>query len=214
MESKWKKYRHCLYLLYIPVYAVWFILLEKHVTENYWVSYVPFDDKIPFVPAFVVAYVLWYPYLFGTGLYAMARDAAAFRRYMAYTIGTLSTCLFICTIFPNGQNLRPDLTGRYDIFSRLIALLYAADTNTNSLPSMHVVGSVGAMLGVFDLTRKKWLRAASVVLCVLICASTVFIKQHSILDTLAGFAVAAVFALPVYGRYFAKRKKEERLAAK
>ena len=59
MDAKWKKYRHCLLLLYIPVYAVWFILLEKHVTEHYWVSYVPLDDKIPFVPAFVLAYVMW-----------------------------------------------------------------------------------------------------------------------------------------------------------
>ena len=213
MDAKWKKYRHCLLLLYIPVYAVWFILLEKHVTEHYWVSYVPLDDKIPFVPAFVLAYVMWYPFLFGTGLYAMARDVPAFRRYMAYTIGSLSMCLFICTIFPNGQNLRPDLAGRSGVFTRLIALLYAADTNTNSLPSMHVVGAAGAMLCVFDLTHKKGFRAASVVVCVLICASTVFIKQHSILDTLAGFLTAAAFALPVYGRYFAKRHRQARLPA-
>lgn len=207
MEQRWRKRADYLCLLYIPVYLIWFFLIERR-TGPYWVSYLPVDDRIPFVAAFVVPYVMWYPMLFGAGLYALMRDRAAYRRYMTYTIAALSCSLLICTVFPNGQALRPDLAGREDVFSRLVAFLYACDTPTNSVPSMHVVGAFGAVACVFDCASlRKW-RVPAVLLGLLICASTVFIKQHSVLDTLAGLAVAAIFAAPVYGRVLWRKKQK------
>ena len=50
-------------MLYVPVYLIWFALAEHMVptTDGCWVSYLPLDDKIPFLPGFILAYVLWYP---------------------------------------------------------------------------------------------------------------------------------------------------------
>ena len=49
-----------------------------------------------------------------------------------------------------------------------------------------------------DLSTPAW-RGALAVLTVLICASTVFIKQHSILDTLAGLALCLPIYWVIYG---------------
>ena len=98
----------------------------------------------------------------------------------------------ICCVFPNAQNLRPADPGR-GLSGWILGKIYAADTNTNVLPSMHVVGCAGACMAAFDSRRlRKW-RWPMVVMGLLICASTVFVKQHSFLDVIWG----AVVALPV-----------------
>ena len=54
-----KEYYH---VLFLPVYLISFFIVERVVpTEGYWVSYLPMDDKIPFVDWFVIFYALWYP---------------------------------------------------------------------------------------------------------------------------------------------------------
>ena len=46
------------YMLYIPVYLLLFFIVEQLVpsTCDYWVSYLPLDDLIPFCEYFVVFY--------------------------------------------------------------------------------------------------------------------------------------------------------------
>jgi membrane-associated phospholipid phosphatase len=81
----------------------------------------------------------------------------------------------------------------------LVAAIYAADTPTNVLPSMHVVGCLGVMAAVFDgedfAHRGRWF---FVLWGVAICASTVFVKQHSILDVIAGIAFSVILYLLIY----------------
>lgn len=208
MSERWKRNWHYLLLLYIPAYLTCFLLLEHFITEDYWVSYVPLDDKIPFAAAFVIPYVLWYPYLFGVGLYALVKDVPAFRRYLYFMMSALSFSLLFCLLFPNGQELRPDLIGKTGFFNWAVRFIYAHDTNTNSIPSMHVVGAMGATFAVFDCARLRRWRIPAAALCVLVCAATVLIKQHSILDTLAGLLVGAVFGAIVYRRRLRRKEKK------
>ena len=53
--------RYLWYILVLPAFVICFFLLERFGPENYWVSYIPLDDKIPFCEYFVLPYVLWYP---------------------------------------------------------------------------------------------------------------------------------------------------------
>lgn len=64
---------------------------------------------------------------------------------------------------------------------------YSFDTNTNVCPSIHVLGSVAAMLGLIDCQRlqKPRFKLFAVIAALLICVSTVFMKQHSVLDVIA-----------------------------
>ena len=189
--------------LYVPVYVIWFLLAERCITADYYVSYMPLDDKIPFIPQFVAAYVLWYPFMLLPLIPLYRMDRGAFKRYGAYLIIGLSASLAICCLFPNGQDLRPENPGN-GLFATLIGHLYAADTNTNVLPSMHVVASLGTVMAFFDSRSLRRLRFPAVILALLICASTVLIKQHSFVDVIWGAALAAAVGLGVYGRRLAR----------
>ena len=197
-----KQWKHALWALYLPVYLALFFFCERVVTENYWVSYLPIDDKIPFLAPFVVPYYLWYALLVCTGLYLLFKSPNGFRRYMqSIALGfTVSVAVFLA--FPNGQDLRPASLPDDGLFCRMVAAIYRADTNTNVLPSVHVLGTMAAISAVFcselPLLQKPWLRALLVVLALLINASTVFIKQHSLLDLLAGLLLSVIVHVAIY----------------
>ncbi len=188
--------------LYLPIFLICFFGAEYLVPEsaNYWVSYTPLDDAIPFVEVFVLPYVCWYPFLILTGLYLLIFDGEQFRKYI-YCIAALFTLiLLICLIFPNGQNLRPDNFSRENIFTAVVAGLYAMDTNTNVFPSMHVAGAIAAAIPYFRSQRLRKYRLPAAVLAALISLSTVFIKQHSVLDIYGAVALCLIVCPLIYRR--------------
>ena len=178
-------------LIYVPIYLALFYLVEHVITDNYWVSYCPLDDKIPFVRQFVFIYVLWYPLMAGMALWLLRRDRRAFLRYGWSVAAGLTLSIAIFFIWPSGQNLRPAVLPENDLASVLLRAIYAADTNTNVLPSMHVVGTLAAVRAAFEpeCFDKKLPRWAVAALGLMINASTVLVKQHSLLDLLAGLAL-------------------------
>ncbi|MDR1130998.1 MAG: phosphatase PAP2 family protein [Oscillospiraceae bacterium] len=195
-----KKYAHAKYLLFIPVYMLIFMLEEKYITHGYFVSYLPLDRSIRFCEWFLIPYLLWYPLMLGTGLYLFAKDVEGFKKYMQLVgCGFLAIVLFYA-VFPNGQNLRPVYFPRDNILIDAVKLLYARDTNTNVLPSLHVFGTLAAVLAILkcDRLRDRWFRTFIIVLSVFICMSTVYIKQHSILDVFTGVPLACVFYCIIY----------------
>lgn len=141
------------YMLYIPVYLLLFFIVEQLVpsTCDYWVSYLPLDDLIPFCEYFVVFYCLWYPLLIATAIYLFANDDHSFRLYGWFIIIAFTGTLLFCLIFPNGQNLRPAEFTDSNFFTWLVGRLYHADTNTNVIPSMHVLGCMGRRLWAVPL---------------------------------------------------------------
>ena len=83
----------------------------------------------------------------------------------------------------------------------MVAALYATDTPTNVFPSIHVFNSIGVHLAVRNCERLRkqwWIRIGSGILCVSIICSTVFLKQHSILDVFGGIALGIVMNYFVY----------------
>ena len=129
-----ENYHHHWYLLIWLVYLTLFAIAEHVVTDNYWVSYLPLDDKIPFCRYFIIPYCLWHPLLFLMTLYLMFYDAEGLKRYMLYIGLGFGGSILFCLIFPNGQDLRPTEFAQHDLFTWLVQRIYAADTNTNVLP--------------------------------------------------------------------------------
>ncbi len=200
---KLSDYKHCLLVLYVPVYLISFFIIEQLVPESadYWVSYCFIDDYIPFHEAFIIPYYCWYPLLFVVGLWLMFKDVPRFKLYMYSIIIGFSASVLICLVFPNGQDLRPEVFPRDNFLTDMVKMIYAADTNTNVIPSVHAVGAIVAALGVCTTKtiRKKWLKALAVIGAAIICLSTCFVKQHSILDVFAAMALCAVIYAVVYG---------------
>ena len=212
MKKALQKYKHAFWLLYLPVYFVSFCLAEKYVTSQYWVSYTPLDDKIPFIEEFVIAYIAWFPAIWVTGIFLLFFDPGAFKRYIWSIIIGYSFSLVVFFVFPNGQDLRPGSFSQPNVFTDMVQAFYAHDTNTNVLPSMHVIGASAVVFAVFDSIklRKPWLCITSVIVAVMIDLSTVFIKQHSILDVWAGLAVSAAVYIIVYVIIKKKQLKKTR----
>ena len=199
MKEFLKKYSHAVAILYLPFYLFCFTGLERRNSEDYYVVESELDALIPFCEWFVIPYFLWFVYIAATFAYFFLADKQDFFRLCIFLFTGMTLCLVIYYVWPNGQNLRPDLTtlGRENIFTRILAMLYSTDTHTNVCPSIHTFNSVGACIAIYKskkLKNKKVLRIGSLVLTVSICLSTVFLKQHSILDVFW----ALVLAIPMY----------------
>lgn len=209
-----KKYRHALWALYLPIYLIAFFALEHYIgwDADYWVSYTPLDDVIPFCEYFVIFYYLWYVYMGAVGVRLIFEDGDKFRRYMWFIAIGFSASVIFMALFPNGQNLRPEAFAHDNIFTRLIGAIYKVDTNTNVLPSLHVVGAFAAYFGLCDsrLGKKVWLNISGLLLAILISLSTVFIKQHSVLDVYAGLGVSVFLYIGIY--VFVKRAQNKERA--
>jgi membrane-associated phospholipid phosphatase len=91
--------------------------------------------------------------------------------------------------------------GRNNIFIDIIRRLYKLDTATNVFPSIHVYNSIGAMIAIRkseSLRNIKWLQISTFILTVLICMSTVFLKQHSVLDIFGGIILSIIMYAFIY----------------
>ncbi|MDY4205606.1 phosphatase PAP2 family protein, partial [Porcincola intestinalis] len=95
----------------------------------------------------------------------------------------------------NRLDLRPAQVEGNDIFAILCRYLYRTDTPTNVLPSIHVYNSMAVCYAVNaneTLRRKKWVIAGTDVLTLLIVLSTMFLKQHSVIDVTTGMVMSVV----------------------
>ena len=156
---------------------------------------------------------MWFAYIFIAVAYFFFKDRRDFYRIIAVLFIGMTICLMVYTIWPNGHDLRPNLNelGRSNIFTRIMGWLYGTDTCTNVCPSIHAFNSIGACIAVYKsrhLKEKRGIRIATLVLTVLICMSTVFLKQHSVFDVfcacLLSIAMYAVVYVPDYSRLSAK----------
>ena len=203
-------FHHAWYLLIWNVYLLLFYLAEHLVVDKYWVSYLPIDDQIPFCRFFIIPYCMWHPLLFAMTIYLFFTDVPAFKRFVVYIGLGFGGSIIFCMLFPNGQDLRPTEFAQNDFFIWLVKKIYAADTNTNVIPSMHVIGCAALTLACFDAPRLRrhhlhWIMAA---LGVVISASTVFVKQHSMLDVRVAIPVSVVLCLIVYRPFPRSRLKQ------
>ena len=192
IKELFDKYHHAWVFLYGFIYMPWFSWLEKHVTSNYFVIHSVFDDYIPFIEIFIIPYLLWFVYVSGTVLYFFFTDKQGFYRICTLLITGMTLFLIICTIFPNGLNLRPSTFARDNIFVDLVRFIYRADTSTNVLPSLHVYNSIGCYITIRNsqkLRQYKWVQNGSLVLTVSIVLSTMFLKQHSVVDVIAAIVM-------------------------
>jgi len=180
---------------------LWFFILEKAIPVADFIIYSPVDRHIPFNKWFVIPYIAWYPYIFITCVYFYFKSPYDFKKLMAFlAVGMFIACA-IFTIYPNGQNLRPFIKPT-DILNDIVLSIYKSDTPTNSLPSLHVIYSMGVHTALLKSRKpiNNTVLSLSLVLMALISISTVFVKQHSIVDVFAGIAVSAVIYIIVYER--------------
>lgn len=207
-STRWQNIARCLpYLLYWPVFGVLFLCVERlWIRDSYHPVSCPLDALIPFCEHFVFPYLFWFVFLAGMQVYALFWEPAAFKKMMRFIMITYTAAIVIYLVFPNCQQLRPESFARDNVLTRFMAAFYRFDTNTNVCPSLHVVGSAAVLFCAWHSERFStpgW-RAVFTLTAVLISVSTVFLKQHSVLDVLAALPLCLIGYRVVYGQH---RKK-------
>lgn len=192
----------------IPTYAIFPLVLTgltdviaymgaKLLQSIFSFSYIdlttPWDAAFPFSPIWVLIYIGTYAFwIYQYTTVAKESPEAACRLAAADTVAKL-LCLIFFLAVPT-TNVRPEVegTGLIPFFMRAI---YALDTPTNLFPSIHCfVAWMGTryMLQCKNLRHKALTRALCVIGSLLVFASTLYTKQHVLLDVIGGVAVAEV----------------------
>lgn len=187
-------FKHLFLLLYWPVYGLMFWLMERGLSLTYHPVVSDFDSKIPFCEYYVFPYYFWFVFLAGIHIYTLLFDVPAFKKLMYFIIITYTVTTVIYLVYPTCQELRPTEFERDNFCVWVVKALYAFDTNTNVCPSLHVIGSFAVLFTTWHIKRFKtplW-QLALWIITIAISISTVFLKQHSVIDIYAALAVCAV----------------------
>jgi membrane-associated phospholipid phosphatase len=149
------------------------------------------DDWVPFVPAAMYAYVIVYTSLF-MPVFAV-RCQRLFRRVALAYMLVVTVSVLTWAVYPvSALDLRGDATAldlaRFHNWG--LRVNYTLDPPLNLFPSLHVGIAVVAALACYQARRVYG--ALSGVLAVAITTSTWLVKQHYVLDGLAGAALALV----------------------
>lgn len=173
-----------------------FFLLERGVTPRY-VLVTALDARIPFIAWSWFVYVAFFPFVIALAAYARPSAFAAFKEavLIAFVLGVVCFLLF-----PEAVP-RPDVAEIGNAFVRhRLARMWQLDLAANGFPSLHVAVTC---LACRMLTDRRRIVAASIGL--LICVSTLTLKQHTVADVLGGVALAMISALWVERRAWRRR---------
>lgn len=174
------------------------------------------DDLIPVIPVFAVIYLFSYIFwIFGPVAGSLAKKRH-FVNYMyglslAYIVGFLFF-VFMPTCMDRGKEGLMEVAAQPGLFNRLLAIIYGADGSGmafNLFPSYHCLISIYCYLGVRKQPEiSKGFRVYSLVMALLICASTVFTKQHYFIDILGGLGISILCYL-IVGKWDPGKKYAE-----
>lgn len=192
-----KTHRYCLAGLYLFVFLLGFFLLEVLVKEPKYMIHCALDDWIPFNEWFVIPYFLWYAWVPVFLVFFMICEKEAYLRlcFIMFTGATL--CLIVYGIWPNGLSLRREIVSD-NICADIVRFLRSVDPPYNVCPSIHVSSTVSVHRVIctsesFGKNRK--IKGLSLAVTLSICISTMFIKQHSMIDVICGWVLTEVLAL-------------------
>lgn len=194
------RFSHLKLLLGWVVYFILFFLTENLIpVESCHVIHSPLDDIIPFNEWFLIPYVGWYLLIVVSLLYFGLYNIDSFKKLQVYIIITQAVAMAVYIIYPNCQMLRPEVLPRDNFLTDCISFLYAFDTNTGVCPSLHCAYSFGiASVWLKEKSASRLWKVLVVIFVILICLSTMFIKQHSVLDFFAALPVGLLAEILVF----------------
>ena len=191
--------------VYWILYVIWFFALDWLNKDPKYIIYSPLDGYIPFCEWFIFPYCSWFFLLAGVMALLWWYDTPSYNKLCLMMFSGMTFCLIVYMILPNGLDLRPaaEAVGRDNIAMRIMRLIWQADAPNNVCPSIHCQSS-GCMALAFSKSklaeRRPWLKILAWGWAGLICVSTLFTKQHSVIDVVCGLALTAVWYWPLYGR--------------
>ncbi|MGQ4874343.1 MAG: phosphatase PAP2 family protein [Promethearchaeia archaeon] len=177
--------------------------------EGYHLDFVfgPLDNLIPFVPEMAIFYVfLFYSMVVLTMLYFafVDYDKGYALGWSLVIIGAISILIYIffpvSTYWWRQELLSNKIEGNY--FADVMYDYYQSDTSFNCLPSLHAAVSTICALTWYQYYKldktlpRKIIAIISIIIAIGVVLSTLFVKQHYIIDEFIG-----VFLAYAVGKY-------------
>ena len=204
------QFSHLKLLLGWVVYFALYFLTENLIPAERCTSmHMWLDDVIPFCEWFVLPYVFWYVLIvFSLGYFALY-NVDSFKRLQIFIMITQLVAVLIYIAFPSRQDLRPIEFPRDNFLTQCVGFLYSFDTNTGVCPSLHVAYSIGiASVWLKEKSASIIWKTFVVIAVIMICLSTMFIKQHSAVDFFAALPVCLLAECILYGKYWKNKIKK------
>lgn len=177
-----------------PFFLLYFYLLRHPAFAVTVMPLTALDRAIGFTPQALPLYVsLWLYVGAAPGLMWTLREAALYGLWAAALCGT---GLAVFYFFPSA--VPPQALAIDTLAHPAFALLQGVDAAGNACPSLHVATAVFTSVWMhrllLEMRAPLALRAFNVLWMLLIVWSTLAIKQHVVLDAVAGAVLGGVFA--------------------
>ncbi|MGI5972089.1 MAG: phosphatase PAP2 family protein [Oscillospiraceae bacterium] len=186
---------------FFPVYIISWALIQLSLTPRYWI-YCRLDDLIPFCEWFVIPYLFWYIFFAGTLIFFLIKSREDFLRCGLMSAAAVTVAILIFCVFPNGIAFRPETLPRDNLLTKaLISIVYKLDPPYSVMPSLHCAISLTMAIALNKshlMDGRRFLKILWWAIAVLICVSTVFVRQHSVLDILGALALTIPCYLLAY----------------
>lgn len=147
------------------------------------------DKEIPYVSAFIFPYIYWYAFIFLGLVFILSKDRKRYLRSLMVIYISMCICYLFYYFYPV-EISRPIISNN-TLPNRLVNLIYEADRPFNCFPSIHVLNTYIIMRFTKVKDNKSWFIYTSII-GILIILSTLFIKQHFILDGVAAIIIAEI----------------------
>ena len=193
---------------WVVYFALYFLTENLIPAENCHSVHCRLDDLIPFCEWFLIPYVFWYALVVVSLGWFMLYNIESFKNLSKFIIITQAVAMAAYILYPTRQDLRPETFLNDNLLTRCVGFLYSFDTNTGVCPSLHVAYSIGILSVWLKEKANGWWKAFVTFAVIMICLSTMFIKQHSAVDFFAALPVCLLAELVLYGRYWKNRMKK------
>jgi membrane-associated phospholipid phosphatase len=170
----------------------------------------PLDRMIPLQPAWALVYGALYFFLIALPVFVVREEVHLRRTVLAYLVVWITA--YLCfLVYPTVAPRPTGISGNgFALWG--LRFLYSADPPYNCFPSLHVAHSVVSAVTCHRVHRRVGMLA--MVCAALVALSTLFTKQHYLLDVVAGIALAcAACALFLRGVPSAKISELDRRLA-
>jgi len=167
----------------------------------------PIDDYIPLLPFFIVFYLFIHNILlYGTMAFSFAKENKRFYT-LFYSLILANLIAYVVYYFFQSTVIRPPVTGQ-TIFSLGVAKIYASNFLYNAFPSGHAYHSTIILTHWLKSNAKKSWKIIVSVLIAAVLLSTLFLKQHYVLDVIAGITLGSISYILVFSLLSKKKKKK------
>lgn len=175
-------------IVFIALVPFYYIIGRATAGRMVYRPAIALDGTIPLVPAWAFLYIPLYFSLIALPILIVRDEVLARRMFLMYaSVWAIAYIFFL--LYPTAAPRPVHVSGSgFVIWS--LQLLYSADPPYNCFPSLHVAHSVASALMCRRVNRR--VGAFALVCAGIVALSTLFTKQHYILDVIAGAFLGGV----------------------